>query len=224
MPEIQLPSPVILLEDDEVLVVNKPEGLASIPEGAPGRDSLWGQLSAAWHDKLYVVHRLDKETSGVILFAKSAAAHRFLNEQFSQRQVEKVYLALVHGRVPDQEGTIDAPLREFGSGRMGVDPARGRPATTRFRLAEQLPAHSLLEVRPLTGRRHQIRVHLYHLGHPIVGDTRYGDRAMQQGFPRLMLHAWRLRCQGPCGQEIAVEAPIPESFQATVLRVRSSRH
>lgn len=220
MPETQLQTLTILLEDDDVLAVNKPEGLASIPEGTPGRDSLLQRLSASWPERLYVVHRLDKETSGVILFAKNATAHRFLNDQFSRWQADKVYLALVHGRVAQEEGLMEAPVREFGSGRMGVDQVRGQAATTRYRLAERLPAHTLLEVRPLTGRRHQIRVHLYAMGHPIVGDRRYGERTLQQGFPRLMLHARSLRCLGPSGQDIALEAPIPESFRATVAQLR----
>ncbi len=178
----------VLFENDDLLAVNKPEGLASIPEGAKGRDCLLSLLESAGTGRLYIVHRLDKEASGVILFARNAAAHKHLNEQFRQRSVKKTYVALVHGVMAENSGIIAQPIREFGSGRMGVDRQRGKPCLTEFQVSERLATYTLVQAYPLTGRRHQLRVHFYSLGHPIVGDLRYGDKAVQRTFPRLMLY------------------------------------
>ncbi|MCK7490048.1 MAG: pseudouridine synthase [Anaerotruncus sp.] len=127
----------------------------------------------------------------------------------------KTYLALRRRRPrPSRRGRINAPIREFGSGRMGVDPRRGKPSSTEWKLAERLDGATLLRVHPATGRRHQIRVHLYHIGHPILGDPRYGDRARQERFPRLMLHALAIEFALPSGERVTVEAPAPPSFEA----------
>jgi tRNA pseudouridine32 synthase/23S rRNA pseudouridine746 synthase len=165
------PMTQVLFENDDLLAVNKPEGLAAIPEGDKGRDCLLSLLESAGTGRLYIVHRLDKEVSGVILFARNAAAHKHLNEQFRQRTVRKTYVALVHGVIAEARGIIDQPLRQFGSGRMGVDRQRGKPCLTEFQAA-----YTLVQAYPLTGRRHQLRVHFYSLGHPIVGDLRSGDK------------------------------------------------
>ncbi len=204
----------VLYEDADLLAVCKPEGLAAIPERNPARPSARRLLEAARGERLWVVHRLDKEASGVLLFARNAETHRYLNGLFEQRQVRKVYRAVVHGRVEPAQGQIQAPIRMYGSGRMGVDPERGKPSETRYRVLTYLDeAYTLLEVLPLTGRRHQIRVHCYHIGHPIVGDLRYGDRSVQQRYPRLMLHAYSIRFRHPKGQELEIVAPVPASFQ-----------
>ncbi len=202
----------ILFQTDDVLAVDKPEGLPSIP-GSGAEVCLLSLLSASFPEKLYVVHRLDKEVSGVMLFARNAAAHKLLNDQFSGRQVRKTYAALAHGIFAVDEGAIDRPLRQFGSGRMGVDVKRGKPSQTFFRVIERLKKFTLVEARPITGRRHQIRVHFYSLGHPLVGDLRYGDRLIQLPFPRLMLHAQHIEFRLPSGQEVTVESPIPASFR-----------
>jgi tRNA pseudouridine32 synthase/23S rRNA pseudouridine746 synthase len=201
-----------LFEDADVLVVNKPQGLASIPERDTTQESLLSQLSAARPTKLYAVHRLDKEVSGVIIFAKNAATHKFLNEQFSHHTVRKTYRAVVHGVMAQESGTINKSLRQFGSGRMGVDSKRGKESVTTFHVLKRFNAHTLAEVHPVTGRRHQIRVHLYSFGHAIVGDPLYGEKAIQSYFPRLMLHAQRVEFRLPSGNEITIEAPVPESF------------
>jgi RluA family pseudouridine synthase len=212
----------ILYDDQDVLAVSKPEGLASIPTRDQGEESLLTRLAAALAEKVYVVHRLDKEASGIILFARNAAAHRHLNEQFSHGQVRKTYLALAHGLLEAETGVIDQPLREFGSGRVAVDLERGRPCTTQYLRREFVGPHTLVEARPLTGRRHQIRVHFYSIGHPLVGDPRYGEAALQAGFPRLMLHAHRLEFQFPSGARVMLEAPLPPSFTAVVERCRAA--
>lgn len=206
----------ILFEDDNIVAVAKPEGLASIPESAGRPPSLLEHLAPAYPGKLYVVHRLDKDVSGVILFAKNADAHRYLSQQFYQRTVRKLYLAAVHGVVDSATMTINLPLREFGSGRVGVDPRRGKASATKLQVHLQLPGYTLLEVSPLTGRRHQIRVHLHSVGHPIVGDRRYGELPVQQAFPRLMLHALAVTVVLPTGRTMTVEARVPPSFQSVV--------
>jgi tRNA pseudouridine32 synthase/23S rRNA pseudouridine746 synthase len=202
----------ILLEDDDVVAVAKPEGLAAIPERRANGRSLLETLSGEREEELYVVHRIDKETSGVIVFAKNADMHRWLCRQFEDRTVAKTYLALCHGAIADDRGTVDAPLRQFGSGRVGVDVERGKSSVTEFEVRRRCGAFTFVACYPRTGRRHQIRVHLYHLGHAIVGDPLYGDRTLQQGFGRLMLHAWRLSVPLPSGRDLALEAPLPGSF------------
>ncbi len=210
----------VLFENEDLLAVNKPEGIASIPEREKGKVSLISLLSSKYCDKLYVVHRIDKEASGVILFAKNAAAHRFLNEQFSARAVGKTYLILVHGSLPGGEGAVEEPLRQFGSQRMGIDPKRGKPSKTSFRVVERFHPYTLVEAHPVTGRRHQIRVHFFSIGHPVVGDLLYGDKARQKQYPRLMLHAHLIEFGLQSGERVKIEAPVPESFMSTMRILR----
>ena len=182
----------IIHEDERLVVVDKPAGVATAPGGGIGAgESMQEQVATHLRTRAFLVHRLDRETSGVILFAKTAESHRLLSRQFEDRAVAKRYLALVDGHLKGGIGSIAVPLLEFGSGRVGVDPA-GKEATTLWALRERLTDADLLEVTPITGRRHQIRVHLYSIGHPILGDTRYGDDLPVGGAPRLMLHALEL--------------------------------
>ena len=210
----------ILFEDEDLLAANKPEGLASIPERDKDKESLLATLSAELQRRFFVVHRIDKEVSGVILFAKNASAHRWLNDQFSRRAVRKTYVALAHGVIDKESGTIEKALRQFGSGRVGVDARRGKTSATTFRVTKRFTAYTLVDVIPLTGRRHQIRVHFFSIGHSLVGDLRYGDRSLQQGCPRLMLHATRIDFRLPSGADVAIEAPIPDSFSAVMKGIR----
>ena len=206
----------ILFEDKDVVAGDKPEGLASIPERDKDKESLLASLSIQLQRRLFVVHRIDKEVSGVILFAKNESAHRCLNEQFSKQAVRKTYVALAHGVIDNETGTIEKALRQFGSGRVGVDPRRGKLSATVFRVRRRFTSYTLVDATPLSGRRHQIRVHFYSIGHPLVGDLRYGDRRLQRGYPRLMLHAQRIEFRLPTGMEVAIEAPIPYSFSAVM--------
>jgi RluA family pseudouridine synthase len=210
----------ILFEDENIVAANKPEGLASIPERDKNKESLLASLSVQLQRRLFVVHRIDKDVSGVIIFAKNEPAHRWLNQQFSKRAVRKTYVALAHGVIDNETGTIDKALRQFGSGRVGVDPRRGKLSSTAFRVTRRFASCTLVDAIPLSGRRHQIRVHFYSIAHPLVGDRRYGDRRLQRGFPRLMLHAKRLEFLLPAGTDIAIEAPIPESFSAVMKAIR----
>lgn len=207
-------APRILFENDDLLAVDKPEGVISIPTAGEG--GLPELVRGVYAGRLYPVHRLDREASGVIVFAKDAGMHRHLNGEFDRRTVRKTYLALVHGVIDANRGTINKPIREFGSGRMGVDAARGKASSTEFKVERRLRRYTLVKLHPLTGRRHQIRVHLYSLGHPIVGDRNYGDREAQTAFPRLMLHALEIEFALPSGERLKIAAPVPESFAAVL--------
>jgi RluA family pseudouridine synthase len=213
----------ILYQDADIIAVDKPEGIATIPERAPQADSLVKQLEALMGHKIFVVHRLDKESSGVVLFAKNAAAHRNLNIQFDKRTVHKTYAALLHGVVGPDAGTINEPLRQFGSGRTAVDRREGKPCTTEYAVTERLSAFTLVSASPRTGRRHQLRAHFYSIGHPIAGDPLYGDRAKLPPVARLMLHAARIEFDLPSGGRKDIAAPLPASFSAALDAARSGK-
>jgi len=216
----------ILYEDDAVAAINKPAGL--VVHAGAGRSSgtlvnallhRYGTLSESG-DALRpgIVHRLDKGTSGVILVARTEAAHRSLAQQFASRTVEKVYLALVEGRVAPGEGVIDKPIERdpVRRTRMTARTGRGRAALTEYRVLEECGRFTLLEVRIRTGRTHQIRVHLASIGHPVAGDTLYGAAARPAGLEppgRPWLHAWRIGFTSPAtGERLLVEAPVPEAL------------
>lgn len=196
----------VLHEDERLVVVDKPAGIATAPGGGIGAgESLQEQAADHLGTRAFLVHRLDRETSGLIVFAKTAESHRLLSQQFESRAVTKRYVALVSGQMDTWTGEIAEPLREFGSGRVGVDPS-GRSAVTGWQVRERLGDNDLLDVSPITGRRHQIRVHLYSIGHPILGDTRYGNDRPVGGAPRLMLHASELTLAD--GLTLRAEPPL----------------
>ena len=211
----------ILFDERDILAVVKPEGVASIPECAGDAGCVQARAASAVGARLWVVHRLDKDVSGVLLFARTAAAHRFLNAAFAERRIRKTYLAVVIGSVSVDSGRIDSPLREFGSGRTAADSGRGRESVTDYAVVERFEGYTLLALSPLTGRRHQLRAHLYGIGHPIAGDRLYGDRAGQRRFPRLMLHAASVVIPLPGGGAATIEAPPPDSFAAFVAELRA---
>jgi tRNA pseudouridine32 synthase / 23S rRNA pseudouridine746 synthase len=216
----ELPELKILYEDNDIIAVDKPEGLASIAENDTGLDSLHSILEKKLAHKIFIVHRLDKEVSGVILFAKNSKSHKLLNNQFASRTVSKKYIALVHGSVKESTGVIKKPIREFGSGRMGIDERHGKQCSTNYKVLERLNNYTLLELNPTTGRRHQLRVHLYSIGHSIVGDIRYGEKIIQEEFLRVMLHAKSLEFVLPSMENIFLEAAIPESFIKEMGRIK----
>jgi RluA family pseudouridine synthase len=201
----------VLFESGDYLAVDKPEGVASIPERVPGTESVLQVLQRERGERLFVVHRLDKEVSGVLVFARNAEAHRYLNDRFSDRDVRKSYMAVVHGVIAGVGGSIRRPLRQFGSGRMGVD-ERGKPSQTDFDVRERWSSTTLIQAFPRTGRRHQLRVHLYSIGHPVVGDLRYGKREVQAYFQRLMLHALNISFLLPIVGRVTIQADPPASF------------
>jgi tRNA pseudouridine32 synthase/23S rRNA pseudouridine746 synthase len=199
--------------DDSLIVVDKPAGLLAVPgRGEAGRDCLSARVAAAWPDAR-VVHRLDMATSGLMLLARSAHAQRQLSDAFAKRRVIKRYVAVVHGLVVADMGEIDAPIAADWPNRprQRVDAERGRPSLTRWRvLARDLAMRrSRLELEPVSGRAHQLRVHLCHFGHAIVGDALYGQDAPAE--PRLLLHAERLSFEHP-GDSQAMDFLSPAPF------------
>lgn len=208
-----------LYEDDHVIAVSKPSGQVVIPGrgNLPG-EPLLAELERHAGKKVFVVHRLDRGASGILLFAKDALTHRDLNLQFEKRLVRKSYLVLIQGRL-ETGGRVDQPLRAFGSGRMGIH-AQGKPSQTEYQIREQLKGATLLEATPQTGRRHQIRVHLYSIGHPVMGDMLYGKERPVGGVSRLMLHASTLEWSLPDGRRYCVKAEPPEDFKNVLLAQR----
>lgn len=209
----------ILHEDDDLLVIDKPAGMVVHPAaGNTGRTLVnallhhCGSLSViGGEERPGIVHRLDKDTSGCIVVARNDTAHRHLSAQFAERTVSKIYLAVVAGRPRQPAGTIDAPIARHPVHRkkMAVRDG-GRSARTDYRVLSELPGSSLVECVLHSGRTHQIRVHMKHLGHPLLGDPIYGKSG---DAPRLMLHAWRLGFEHPrSGARLAFEAPLPGEF------------
>ena len=212
--------PRVLHDADGILVLEKPAGLPTVPYRLGERE----HCLRAWAERqlgarVFVVHRLDKDTSGLVTFARDADTHRRLSQAFEQRRVTKIYFAAVLGHVAQASATIDAPLREFGSGRVAVDP-RGKASVTRYTLRERLRDADLLRVELLTGRRHQIRVHLFHLGHPLLGDPLYGQPRPVGGAGRLLLHAGELTIPSAAGAPLRFESAPPEDFAIELARRR----
>lgn len=177
-------------------MVNKLPGFAVIPGRNISEDFVLVHLiESQLNYRCLVVHRIDLETSGIVIFAKTPQAHRHLSIQFERRVVKKNYRALVQG-IMKSDMTIESPIRQFGSGRMGVDP-QGKPSSTVIQIVEKLREVTLLDVAPHTGRRHQIRVHCYSCGHPIMGDPTYGKDRPVGGVSRLMLHAHSIKITDP---------------------------
>ena len=224
----------VLLEDDQLLAVDKPAGTA-VHGGSGVSFGVIEQLRRARPEArfLELVHRLDKETSGILLLAKKRSALLALQAQFRQRETTKVYAALVAGDWPARLKVIDLPLHKFvltggdGEGERRVkvaakDDPDGMRAITLVKVRERLPGCTLLEVTIKTGRTHQIRVHLASQGHPIAGDAKYGDfernKALQkQGLKRMFLHAWRLQFNHPgSGERVELQAPLPPDLQSFV--------
>ena len=209
----------IVHENEHWIAISKPSGRPTIAaRGKEASLSLKEEVARHAGGRIFVVHRLDAETSGLVLFAQGAEAHRFLCAAFESRRVKKSYWALVLGCV-ETGGVVDRPLREFGSGRMGVD-ERGKSSQTRYLVLEKFSAATLLEVSPSTGRRHQIRVHLYSLGHPVLGDARYGKERPVGGAARLMLHARELSFSYE-GKDFQLCAEPPQDFLRVLEKFRS---
>lgn len=193
----------VLFCDADLCVVNKPAGLLSVPGRDPAHhDSLASRLQADMPE-ITVVHRLDMDTSGVMVFARSAQAHRHLSKQFETKRIEKLYLCLVEGVVEDDEGEIDLPLRCDWPNRplQMVDHEQGKKAVTHWRVHTRLEDRTLLELRPLTGRSHQLRVHCLSMGHPILGDRFYAPDHVIEKSKRLCLHAQNLTFTHPVSEE-----------------------
>jgi 23S rRNA pseudouridine1911/1915/1917 synthase len=223
----------IIFENGDLLVVNKPAGMVVHP--SPGHDHGTLVHAALGHvpdlkgiggeERPGIVHRLDKETSGLIVVAKNEQAHRWLQDQFRSRAVEKIYLALVDGKPPTPTGRVEAPIGRNTTHRklMAVVPLdKGREAVSEYRTLESFPQHTLLEIHPLTGRTHQIRVHLAFLGCPVVGDAVYGRHRSTVPIDRHFLHACRLKITLPGEKQPRLfEAPLPKDLQGVLDKLRS---
>jgi len=216
----------ILFEDDDIIVLNKPPGLVVHPGAGHREHTLVNALlnhcatlsGIGGKERPGIVHRLDKETSGCLVVAKNDATHRDLSKQFATRTVEKIYLALVAGKLRKPAGAIEGKIgrHPVHRKRMSATTLRGRAARTEYRVVRSSARATLIECRLHSGRTHQIRVHLHHLGHAVLGDKIYAPR-LAKDFPRQMLHAWKLGFRHPSTEEWkSFEAPLPDDFAAAI--------
>ncbi len=204
----------ILYEDEDILAVNKPSGLPTHPSIRHYTDTLANGVAFYFANRPFTfraVNRLDKDTSGIVLLAKNRFAAEALAQQLRAKQISKTYLALVCGTLVQSEGFVDAPIaRDEGIIKRRVD-VKGQPALTQYRLIKQGKAHALIEAAPITGRTHQIRVHMAHLGHPLYGDFLYGT---EEKDSRTMLHCHTLAFLHPYTKEkMQITAPLPADFE-----------
>lgn len=235
-------SEIIVFENDDFIALNKPSGLLSIPD-REGKEVSLKQLLKEKYDDIFTVHRLDKDTSGLILFAKNEAAHKHLSLQFEARQTKKIYTGLVVGTPVNEEGSVDAPIAEHPAknGTMIIN-RRGKEALTDYKLLEDFGVYSWMQFHIHTGRTHQIRIHMKEVGNPIVCDPLYGDgkpvllSSLKKKFNlskneleerpimgRLALHAFQLSFIAPDGTATALEAPLPKDIRATIQQLQKLR-
>jgi 23S rRNA pseudouridine1911/1915/1917 synthase len=227
----------VVYEDADLLIVDKPAGLVVHPSAGHEDGTLVNALLGRHGDAFGgiagirrpgIVHRLDRDTSGLLVVAKSDIAQASVMAQLKARRVKKTYLALVHGSVAAAVGRIEAPIgRDPGHRTRMAVVASGRPATTGYRVRERFDGWTLLELDLITGRTHQIRVHLAAIGHPVAGDPVYGtgtSRRGPDGLDRLFLHAWRLELTSPStGRLIRAEAPLPAALEQPLGGLRAAR-
>lgn len=233
----------ILYEDDQIVAIDKPAGLLSIPERFDRGNLSAAEILKSHYPDLHVIHRLDKDTSGVMVFAKNAEAHQFLSKAFEGRDVEKYYLAIVNGSCPE-EGEINAPLAESLTKRgTMVVTKKGKESLSRYKLIKDFGICSLVEVQIFTGRMHQIRVHMAYEGHPLFVDAVYGSREQfllseikgrkykigkwtEEELPlvhRQTLHAHRLVIPHPVTNErLEIIAPMPKDFKALIHQLKKN--
>lgn len=230
---------ITLFENGDFIVLNKPSGMLSIPDRTQSQPSLKDYLIEKLGG-IFTVHRLDRDTSGVIVFAKNDVTHKYLSQQFENRSTEKIYNGLVIGKMEAANGIVDEPIAEHYSqkGMMMVSD-KGKPSTTEYSLLEQFRAYSWMQFHILTGRTHQIRVHMKHLGHPIACDELYGDakpillsafkkkfnlaKAAEEERPllnRLALHAAQLSFKDVDNNTHRFEAPLPKDMRALLQQLR----
>lgn len=233
----------ILFENDDLVAVNKPSGMLSIPDREQTEISLKDILQKKYGN-IFTVHRLDKDTSGVIIFAKNSVMHKYLSERFEGRDIEKYYSGLVLGVPYESEATIDAPIMEHPTikGKMIVH-QKGKPSVTDYKVLESFGKYAYLQFRIHTGRTHQIRVHCKNMGTPILCDALYGDgtpillSAIKKKYKlskmemeeqpivnRLALHSYQLIFTLPDGQKVNIEAELPKDMRALMQQLRKHLH
>lgn len=232
--ETTYPEGFIIWSDSALLAINKPAGLLTLPDGYDQTQPHLLKVLEPRFGKCWIVHRLDRETSGILLVARSAEAHHLLNDQFSERKVQKTYHALVEGTPPWKETLIEQPLRKNGDRRHRtiVDNRLGKPASTQCRILKRFLDYSLVEAQPQTGYTHQIRSHLAAIGFPLAGDVLYGGQSKviiptgeELPLHRVALHALSIRFQHPIsGQTLFFKAPYPPDIQSTLDALRAYKH
>ncbi len=233
--------PEIIFENEEFVVLNKPSGLLSIPDRF-GKDQSLKSILLQHYGKIFTVHRLDKDTSGIIVFAKDEDTHKYLSKQFEGRDVEKYYLGLVNGILMKREGNVDAPIMEHpGKTTLMMTHKKGKPSSTDYKVLEEFGLFSWVEFQIHTGRTHQIRVHMKHLGNPIVCDPLYGDgkpvllSSIKRKFKlsksedaerpilnRLALHAFKLKFNDAAGAPFEFEAPLQKDLKALLQQLKKN--
>lgn len=234
----------IVYEDDDLLVIDKPSGVLThrvgkadksptvvkwLLERYPGVGDIYGRdgEDLEWESlRPGIVHRLDRETSGLMIIAKTQTAFNYLKQCFKERQIKKTYLALVHGQLKNRFGVIDAPIGKYGGRQttrivVGRNYLKEKAAATAYRVIQEFQDYSLVQLEPQTGRTHQIRVHLKFLGHPIVCDKLYSPKhaICPSGLDRLFLHSQKLSFTTPAGQALTVEADLSQSLQAFLAKL-----
>ena len=222
----------VVYEDNDIIVVNKPKGMVVHPANGNPDGTLVNAILAMCKDSLSgiggeirpgIVHRLDKDTSGLLIVAKNDEAHMNMSKQIQERKVTKKYIALVRGVVAEDEATIDLPIARSTKDRkkMAVDP-KGKNAVTHFKVLKRYDNYTLLELKIDTGRTHQIRVHMSYIGHPVVGDEVYSNGKNEFGVQGQMLHARYLQFKHPItGKELSLEASIPEYFEDVLEKLKN---
>lgn len=234
-------NPEVIFENDSFIAINKPAGLLSIPDRIQSETSLKDILMARY-GSIYTVHRLDKDTSGIILFAKTETAHKYFSGLFEERKIEKYYMGLVYGSPAQKKGTIDAPISEhpLQKGLMVVH-RKGKPSVTDYEVVEDRRSFSLLQFQLHTGRTHQIRVHCKNMGHPLACDELYGDgkpillSSLKKKYKlskhdeeerpmlnRLALHSYRLKFTDAGGQIFDLVAELPKDIKALLQQLRKN--
>lgn len=232
----------IIHETTDWLALNKPSGLLSIPD-REGKDVSLKILLQEKYKQIFTVHRLDRDTSGIIIFAKNEEIHRHLSKQFEERQTEKIYAGLVVGSPASKKGSINAPIAEHSVKRgIMIIHQRGKEALTDYEVLQDFGIYSWLQFRIHTGRTHQIRVHMKDIGHPIVCDELYGDgkpvllssikskfklsKKEEEERPilnRMALHAWKLKFTDTKGKIFELEAPVPKDIRATLQQLEKRK-
>lgn len=228
-----------IYENEQFIAINKPSGLLSIPDRIGKEISLKSILQEKT-GKIFTVHRLDKDTSGVIVFAKDETTHKYLSQKFEERDVEKYYVGLVNGILMNKEGSIDAKIMEHpGKSNLMIIHQKGKPSVTDYQVLEEFGLFSWMQFQIHTGRTHQIRVHMKHIGNPIVCDELYGDgkpvflSSIKRKFKlskkedeerpilnRLALHSLKLKFTDASGEQFELEAPLQKDLKALLQQLR----
>ena len=233
----------IIFENDDFVAVNKESGMLTIPDRHDESQSSLYKTLTKQYGKIFIVHRLDRDTSGLILFAKNEASHKYLSQLFEQRKIEKRYLGIVRGSMPENKGAVNEPIAEhpYRKGEMAIN-KKGKPSLTNYEVVENYGIYSLVQFDIQSGRTHQIRVHAKSIGHPVICDPIYGDGnpVLLSSFKkkyklsqhddeerpiihRLALHSYSLHFNDSKNKEYFIEAPLPKDMKALLQQLKKNR-